>query len=44
MSETPWLTIVGVGEDGPDGLPPASRRALEAAEIVMGPARHLALR
>lgn len=43
MSEAPWLTIVGVSEDGPDGLPPASRRALEAAEVVMGPARHLAL-
>jgi precorrin-6Y C5,15-methyltransferase (decarboxylating) len=43
MAEGPWLTIVGVGEDGPDGLPPASRRALEEAEIVMGPARHLAL-
>lgn len=34
---------MGVGEDGPDGLPPASRLALEAAEIVMGPPRHLAL-
>jgi precorrin-6Y C5,15-methyltransferase (decarboxylating) len=43
MAEGPWLTIVGVGEDGPDGLPPASRRALEEAEVVMGPARHLAL-
>jgi precorrin-6Y C5,15-methyltransferase (decarboxylating) len=43
MAEGPWLTIVGVGEDGPDGLPPASRRALAEAEVVMGPARHLAL-
>ncbi|MCB1404730.1 MAG: cobalt-precorrin-7 (C(5))-methyltransferase, partial [Rhodobacteraceae bacterium] len=47
MAEVPnltcWLTIVGLGEDGPDGLPPASREALEAAEIVMGAARHLAL-
>lgn len=32
-----------MGEDGPDGLPPASRAALEQAEIVFGPARHLAL-
>ncbi|SIO32523.1 precorrin-6Y C5,15-methyltransferase (decarboxylating) [Rhodovulum sp. ES.010] len=32
-----------MGEDGPDGLPPASRAALEAAEIVMGPPRHLDL-
>lgn len=43
MAEAPWLTIVGIGEDGPEGLPPASRRALEAAEIVIGPPRHLAL-
>jgi precorrin-6B C5,15-methyltransferase / cobalt-precorrin-6B C5,C15-methyltransferase len=43
MSEGPWLTIVGLGEDGPDGLPPASHRALAEAEVVMGPARHLSL-
>ncbi|MDO5657112.1 MAG: precorrin-6y C5,15-methyltransferase (decarboxylating) subunit CbiE [Paracoccus sp. (in: a-proteobacteria)] len=39
----PWLTIIGIGEDGPDGLPPASLAALQAAEIVTGAARHLAL-
>ncbi len=39
----PWLTIVGLGEDAPDGLPSASRAALERAEVIMGPARHLAL-
>ncbi len=38
-----WLTIVGLGEDGPQGLPPASREALDQAEIVMGAARHIAL-
>ncbi len=43
MTEDPWLTIIGLGEDGPDGLPPASRAALEAAEVVIGPPRHLAL-
>jgi precorrin-6Y C5,15-methyltransferase (decarboxylating) len=46
MAETPgsaWLTIIGIGEDGPDGLPPASRQALAQAELVMGSARHLAL-
>ncbi|KUF12433.1 bifunctional cobalt-precorrin-7 (C(5))-methyltransferase/cobalt-precorrin-6B (C(15))-methyltransferase [Pseudoponticoccus marisrubri] len=43
MSEAPWLTIIGLGEDGPDGLSPASRAALERAEIVMGPPRHLSL-
>lgn len=42
MSE-PWITIIGLGEDGPEGLSAASREALEAADVVMGPARHLGL-
>lgn len=43
MSSAPWLTIIGLGEDGPDGLSPASRKALAEAEIVTGAARHLSL-
>lgn len=43
MSEAPWLTIVGLGEDGPDGLPPASLAALKTAEVIVGPPRHLSL-
>ncbi|MEJ5976373.1 precorrin-6y C5,15-methyltransferase (decarboxylating) subunit CbiE [Novosphingobium sp. PS1R-30] len=39
----PWLTIVGIGEDGADGLSIASLAALSEAELVMGSARHLAL-
>ncbi|RIA00776.1 precorrin-6y C5,15-methyltransferase (decarboxylating) subunit CbiE [Cereibacter sphaeroides] len=39
----PWLSIIGLGEDGPAGLPDASRAALEAAEVVVGGPRHLAL-
>lgn len=39
----PWLTIVGLGEDGLTGLPDASRAALEGAEIIFGGPRHLAL-
>ncbi|WP_036530588.1 bifunctional cobalt-precorrin-7 (C(5))-methyltransferase/cobalt-precorrin-6B (C(15))-methyltransferase [Novosphingobium resinovorum] len=42
-SASPWLTIVGIGEDAADGLSAASRKALEQAELVMGAARHLAL-
>ncbi|MDO5620997.1 MAG: precorrin-6Y C5,15-methyltransferase (decarboxylating) subunit CbiT [Paracoccus sp. (in: a-proteobacteria)] len=42
MSE-PWLSIIGFGEDGPDGLSPASRAALDAAAVVFGGPRHLAL-
>ena len=37
------MTIVGVGEDGADGLSAAARSALDAAELVAGSARHLAL-
>ncbi|MEW2916768.1 precorrin-6y C5,15-methyltransferase (decarboxylating) subunit CbiE [Ruegeria sp. ANG10] len=43
MRKAPWLTVLGLGEDGLDGLPPASRQVLERAEIVMGPPRHLSL-
>jgi len=43
MADAPWLTIVGLGEDGPDGLSAASRKAIDEAEIVMGAARHLSL-
>ncbi|WP_372799905.1 precorrin-6y C5,15-methyltransferase (decarboxylating) subunit CbiE [Paracoccus seriniphilus] len=39
----PWLTIIGMGEDGPEGLTDASRQALAQARIVFGGARHLAL-
>lgn len=38
-----WLTLVGIGEDGLDGLSPAARAAVEAASVVFGGARHLAL-
>ena len=41
--DDPWLTIIGLGEDGLPGLSAASRDALEAAEIVFGAPRHLAL-
>ncbi|MHB9799091.1 precorrin-6y C5,15-methyltransferase (decarboxylating) subunit CbiE [Pseudomonas sp. MT3] len=40
---TPWLTIVGIGEDGYAGLGKAARRALLAASEVIGAPRQLAL-
>jgi precorrin-6Y C5,15-methyltransferase (decarboxylating) len=43
MAKAPWLTIIGLGEDGPNALTPASLKALAEAEIVMGAARHLSL-
>lgn len=39
----PWLTIIGIGEDGLAGLSEASRKALNEAETVFGGERHLAL-
>ncbi len=39
---TAWLTIVGIGDDGLAGLPPASRALVERADIVLGPERVLA--
>src|SRR3982751_2167929 len=39
----PWLTIIGIGEDGLAGLSEASRKALRSAETVFGGERHLAL-
>lgn len=42
MSE-PWLSIVGIGEDGLNGLAGASRAALDRAEVIFGGPRHLAL-
>ena len=38
-----WLTIVGIGEDGLDGLGAAARAAVERAETLVGGARHLAM-
>ena len=36
----PWLHIVGIGEDGLDGLTPATRAVVEAAEVILGGDRH----
>jgi len=38
-----WLSIIGIGEDGVDGLSKASRDALAAAAVVFGGPRHLAM-
>ncbi len=38
-----WLSIIGLGEDGLEGLTDASRAALLAAEVIVGGPRHLAL-
>ncbi|HEX9881438.1 MAG TPA: precorrin-6y C5,15-methyltransferase (decarboxylating) subunit CbiE [Hyphomicrobium sp.] len=38
-----WLSIVGIGEDGAEGLSPLARRLIEEAGLVVGGTRHLAL-
>ncbi|GGX95696.1 precorrin-6Y methyltransferase [Litchfieldella qijiaojingensis] len=43
VDDAPWLTILGWGESGTEGLTPASRNALEDAEVVFGARRHLRL-
>jgi precorrin-6Y C5,15-methyltransferase (decarboxylating) len=40
---SPWLTVVGIGEDGWRGLSRPARQALLAADTIFGGARHLAL-
>jgi precorrin-6B C5,15-methyltransferase / cobalt-precorrin-6B C5,C15-methyltransferase len=38
-----WLSIVGIGEDGVEGLSATARGLISAAEIVFGGRRHLSL-
>ena len=40
---TPWLSIIGLGEDGPEALSPAAQALVESAEVLVGGARHLAM-
>jgi len=40
---TRWLSIVGIGEDGADGLSPVAQKLIASAELVVGGKRHLAL-
>lgn len=37
---TAWLNIVGIGEDGMDGLTPVTRATVEQADVVIGGERH----
>src|SRR5260370_3787179 len=38
-----WLWIVGIGEDGWDGLKDEGKREVESAELLYGGVRHIAL-
>ncbi|MBV9976968.1 MAG: precorrin-6y C5,15-methyltransferase (decarboxylating) subunit CbiE [Hyphomicrobiales bacterium] len=39
----PWLSLIGIGEDGIEALSPAAKRLIAGAELVVGGKRHLAL-
>ena len=39
----PWITLVGIGEDGLSGLGDAARQAIAQARHLVGSERHLAL-
>ena len=39
----PWLAVIGIGEDGWDGLSGTARTLVVGAELLVGGARHLAL-
>jgi precorrin-6Y C5,15-methyltransferase (decarboxylating) len=38
-----WLTIIGIGEDGPDGLGNEAKRLIATAPVIFGGRRHHAL-
>ncbi len=40
---TPWLTIIGLGEDGLAGLGDEAKRCIAGASVVFGGVRHLEL-
>lgn len=37
---SPWLTVVGIGDDGLAGLSPSARALVETAELLVGGERH----
>ncbi|WP_026986158.1 bifunctional cobalt-precorrin-7 (C(5))-methyltransferase/cobalt-precorrin-6B (C(15))-methyltransferase [Fodinicurvata fenggangensis] len=40
---TPWLSIVGIGEDGLSGLGEQARNLVDRADVLIGGARHLSM-
>ncbi len=39
----PWLHIIGIGEDGMEGLSASAKAALNQADVLVGDERHLAM-
>jgi len=40
---TPWLTLIGIGEDGRDGLSAQANRLIDQASFIIGGQRHITL-
>ncbi len=40
MFDAPWITVVGIGEDGLEGLAPAIRTLVETCDVLVGGERH----
>ncbi len=40
---TPWLSVIGIGENGLDGLDSTALRLIAGAELLVGGERHLAM-
>jgi len=40
---TPWLTVIGIGDDGLAGLSPSARALVDGAELLVGGDRHQAM-
>ena len=38
-----WLSVVGIGAEGLEGLRPGARAAIDRADVLVGGARHLAM-
>ncbi len=38
-----WLSVVGIGDDGLGGVAPSARALIDAADILVGSERHLAM-
>ena len=43
MTDTAWLTILGIGEEGLDSLTPVARSLLDQATVLVGGERHLSM-
>jgi precorrin-6Y C5,15-methyltransferase (decarboxylating) len=39
----PWLSVIGIGEDGLASLPPAARTLIDSSDVLIGGERHLAM-